>query len=136
MDNSLDQGGTLQFLFQQVLVYFTNAGSSEVDVEELLHLGGHLLILFVGGIALLKWNEFLIELHGGHDRDAAKLLSLNVRLVLVSNCVLTILLVLTALNSLSAQAVGNVGHDDQKEEETKGEVSLPLFDSLVEQDYV
>ena len=133
MDNSLDQGGALQFLFQQVLVYFTNAGSSEVDVEELLHLGGDLLILFVGGVALLKWNEFLIELHGSHDRDAAKLLSLNVRLVLVSNCVLTILSVLSTLNSLSAQAVSNVGHDDQKEEETKGKVSLPLFDNFVEQ---
>lgn len=131
MNDSFDECGALQLLLQQVFVDLADAGGSEVDVEPFLHLSGDLLVLLVDSLAGFNGEQLLIELHGGHDGNAAELLSLRMSLVLIGNGVLSVFLILTLLDSLSAKAVRNVSHDDEEEEEAKGEVSLPFLDDSV-----
>ena len=132
--NSFDQSWSFQLCLQIFFVHLRDLSGTELCKEELFHFACHLLICGLAFVSCLEWDESVVERNDVHGGDLAW--RSRVGFTIANLVIVAELLVLALLDGLPAQAVRDVGHQDECEEETEGQVGLPVLYFAVEQDDV
>ena len=124
MINSLNKSRTLKLVLKCILLDLADLVVAEIFTKPHSHLINLLLLgLILRFSSGLKRQQLLVEFISGHDFDTREIfrrlfffLSRSFNFI-VDN--VTVLFILTLLNSLPSEAISNISHNDEHEEESK-----------------
>ena len=130
--DSLDQRGTIQLLFELILVHFGNLGRSKISQQKLLHVVTHLLLFLIFWLlALLLRQKYFVKIDHFCSGN-----SLQVRLLIFSGnffMFVTVFSIFTLLDSFSSHAIRDISHNNQRKEETQREICLPMGNFTIQE---